>query len=89
MHGAGEFFTRGRWVLPILLGAGCVFFLLLAEFLWINFRAGDFAFPFGLWIKIGMSTLLTTLVMPLYLLAIDRSLRSHGLLGGETGFGSR
>lgn len=89
MHGAGEFFTRGRWVLPILLGAGCVFFLLLAEFLWINFRAGDFSFSIGLWIKIGMSTLLTTLVMPLYLFALDRSLRSQGLLGGEAGLGSR
>lgn len=89
MHGAGDFFVRRKWVFPILLGGACVFFLLLAEYLWINFRAGDFTFPSGLWIKIGMSTLLTTLIMPVYLLVLDRSMRSHGLLGGEAGFGSR
>jgi hypothetical protein len=89
MHGAGDFFARGRWVFPILLGGGCVFSLLLAEYLWINFRAGDFSFPAGIWIKICMSALLTTFIMPVFLLALDRSMRSHGLLGTESGFGSR
>lgn len=90
MHGAGDFFLRRKWVFPILLGSVCVFFLLLAEYLWINFRAGDFSFPVGIWIKLCMSTLLTTLIMPVFLLALDRSMRSQGLLGTESGFfGSR
>ena len=89
MHGSGDFFIRRKWVFPILLGAACIFFLLLAEFLWINFRAGDFSFPAGIWIKISMSTLLTTLLMPVFLLVLDRSMRSHGLLEEESGFGSR
>jgi hypothetical protein len=89
MHGSGDFFLRRKWVFPILLGGVCVFFLLLAEYLWINFRAGDFGFPAGIWIKLCMSSLLTTLIMPVFLLVLDRSMRSHGLLDVEPGFGPR
>lgn len=85
MHGSRDFFTRGKWILPILLGGACVFFLLLAEYFWINFRAGDFHFPQGFWIKTCMSTLLTTILLPAYLLAIHRFLRTEGA-AGETSF---
>lgn len=89
MHGARELYLRGRWVGPTLLSGACVFFLLLTEYLWINFRAGDFSFPGGFWIKIGMSSLLTTVCFPVFLLLADRSLRAHGGLIRERGFGSR
>lgn len=89
MHGSRDLFVRGKWVLPILLGGACVFVLLLAEYFWINFRAGDFHFPAGFWIKTIMSSLMTTILLPAYFLVIHRCLRSEGMAGEFRQFGPR
>ncbi len=64
MQGIRPMFRRGRWELPVIMTGFATFFLLLFQWLLINFRRGEFIFPKELWYNIGTSALLSMLISP-------------------------
>jgi hypothetical protein len=72
MQGVRPLYRRGRWELPTVLVGLAVFFLLLFEYLFINFRRGDFYFPQEVWEKIIASALPSMAIAPLVFLLLSR-----------------
>jgi hypothetical protein len=78
VHGLRPLFQEGvRW--PVVLAAGVATLLALTlEFLWINFRAGDFSFPPGFGMKVIVSALLGALAAAAILPLLLRAMRACG-----------
>ncbi len=78
MQGVRPLFRRGRWELPSIMIGVATLLLLLFEYLFINFRRGDFYFPAEVWHKILSSSLFSILVAPLFFLMLYRLARRSG-----------
>ena len=78
MQGVRPLFRRGRWELPSIMIGFATLLLLLFEYLFINFRRGEFFFPVEVWHKILSSALLSMLVAPLVFLLLYRLAASAG-----------
>jgi hypothetical protein len=78
MQGVRPLFRRGRWELPSVMIGFATLLLLLFEYLFINFRRGDFYFPAEIWHKIVSSALLSMLVAPLVFLLLYRLAAGSG-----------
>ena len=78
MQGVRPLFRRGRWELPSIMIGVATLMLLLFEYLFINFRRGDFYFPAEVWHKILSSSLFSILVAPLFFLMLYRLARRSG-----------
>ncbi|MFV1995321.1 MAG: hypothetical protein ACC661_07775 [Verrucomicrobiales bacterium] len=78
MQGVRPLFRRGRWELPsVMIGVATVM-LMLFEYLFINFRRGDFYFPAEFWHKVISSALLSMLAAPLVFLLLYRVAKLSG-----------
>lgn len=65
MQGVRPMFRKGRWEVPLVF-SGVVFFLyLFTSYLVINLRQGDFYFPQALWLKLGLTTMMSVLAAPM------------------------
>ena len=64
MSGFRPMFQRGRWEIHCLVSGFFTAFILLAEYLMITFRRGDFIFPKLIWWRIGGSGLAAALLAP-------------------------
>lgn len=78
MQGVRPLFRRGRWELPSVMIGFATLLLLLFEYLFINFRRGDFYFPVEVWHKILSSATLSMLIAPLVFLLLYRLADSSG-----------
>lgn len=78
VNGLRPFFREQRWVLVSLAAPVAVFLFLLFDYLWINFRAGEFAFPPGLWAKLFFTSFYTGLAAAFFLFLLVRGLRATG-----------
>lgn len=72
MQGVRPLFFQGRWETPLLFSGFTFFLYLLFSYLAINLRQGDIHFPQGLWLKIGLTTLMTTLFSPMFFYLLYR-----------------
>ncbi|MEM0896265.1 MAG: hypothetical protein AAGJ79_05205 [Verrucomicrobiota bacterium] len=70
MQGIRPMFRRGRWELPVLMVGIATMSYLVVEFLFLNFRRGEFYFPKEIWYKIWTSALLSVLVAPFFFLGL-------------------
>lgn len=64
MQGIRPMFRRGRWELPVLMVGIATMSHLIVEYLFINFKRGEFYFPKEVWYRIWTSALLSVLVAP-------------------------
>ncbi len=72
MQGVRPLFRRGRWELPSIMIGVSTLLLLFFEYIFINFRRGDFYFPVEIWHKILSSSLFSILIAPLAFLMLYR-----------------
>ena len=70
-NGAYGLVIQGKRLMPVMLAGACIFVFLVSEYLWINFRAGDFQFPVGFWVKTAGTAVLTCAVVPVFLSALS------------------
>ncbi|MEM7147709.1 MAG: hypothetical protein AAF591_21580 [Verrucomicrobiota bacterium] len=78
MQGVRPLYMKGRWELPTVMVGAVTFLLLLFEYLFINFRRGDFYFPQEVWEKIIASALPSMAIAPLVFLILSRLARWAG-----------
>ena len=78
MQGVRPLFRRGRWELPSIMIGVATLLLLFFEYIFINFRRGDFYFPVEVWHKILSSSLFSILIAPLVFLMLYRLARRSG-----------
>lgn len=74
MSGFRPLFRRGRWEVHCLMSGLLTAVIVLAEYLMITFRRGDFLFPAEVWLRLAGTALGVTLVAPVVFLALDRVL---------------
>ncbi|MEM8954859.1 MAG: hypothetical protein AAGD22_11965 [Verrucomicrobiota bacterium] len=85
MQGVRPLYLKGRWELPTVMVGVVTFFLLLFEYLFINFRRGDFYFPQAVWEKIIASALPSMAIAPLVFLMLSRLARWAGYRNRDEG----
>lgn len=78
MQGVRPLYRRGRWEFPSIMIGVATFLLLFFEYLFINFRRGEFYFPAAVWHKILSSSLFSILVAPLVFLLLYHLARRAG-----------
>jgi hypothetical protein len=64
MHGLRPLFIRGRWEVHCLLTGLCTSAIILAQYLMITFRRGNFLFTKEVWWQIGVPGLIAMLMAP-------------------------
>ncbi|QQL43748.1 hypothetical protein [Sulfuriroseicoccus oceanibius] len=64
MQGVRPFFVRGRWDVPVMVVGAGVFLFLFLEFLVLSLTRANVEFPFSLWIKISVSTMMSMVLAP-------------------------
>jgi hypothetical protein len=64
MHGLRPLFIRGRWEVHSVLTGICTSAILLAQYLMITFRRGNFLFTREIWWQIGGPGLIAMLMAP-------------------------
>ncbi len=72
MQGIRPLFRRGRWELPSIMIGIATLLMLVFEYLFINFRRGDFYFPVEVWHKTSSSALFSVLIAPFIFLLLYR-----------------
>jgi hypothetical protein len=72
MQGVRPLFRRGKWGLPVLMSGFLILFMLVFEFLLINFKRGHFSFPPEIVVKIVVSALLSVSIAPLLMYMLHR-----------------
>jgi len=78
MQGIRPLFRRGRWELPVLMCGVGITLLLTLEHLWFCFLRGQFFFPEEMWLHIGTTTLLSTMISPVIFLFVHHLSRLAG-----------
>ncbi len=79
MHGVQPLYSRNKMVFPIILTGVGVFLFRLMDFLFLNFKRGNFQFPEPIFREICTTALITTLVSPLVFFVLYWLSRSlHG-----------
>jgi hypothetical protein len=66
MHGLRPLFIRGRWEVHSVLTGMCTSAILLAQYLMITFRRGNFLFTREIWWQIGWPGLIAMLMAPVF-----------------------
>jgi hypothetical protein len=66
MHGLRPLFIRGRWEVHSVLTGMCTSAILLAQYLMITFRRGNFLFTREIWWQIGGPGLIAMLMAPVF-----------------------
>ena len=64
MHGLRPLFIRGRWEVHCLLTGVCTSAIILAQYLMITFRRGNFMFTKEVWWQVGGPGLMAMLMAP-------------------------
>lgn len=72
MNGFRPLFQRGRWEIHCLVSGVCTSIIVLAEYLMITFRRGEFAFPADVWWRVGGSGLVAVLLSPIVFFTLNR-----------------
>ena len=78
VHGVRPLFSRGHWVLPILMVGLAVLIQLICEYLLMNFQRGRFQFSGEVWFKMVLTSFTAMVLAPLLLLIISKVAKKSG-----------
>ncbi len=78
MSGFRPLFQRGRWEIHCLLSGVCTALIVLAEYVMITFRRGDFAFSQEIWWRIGGPGVVALLLSPVVFFLLHLAARAVG-----------
>lgn len=87
MQGLRPWFLKGRWEIHCLASGFATSFILMAEYLMINFRRTGFEFAPEVWWRIGGPGLVALLLAPVFYLGIRMLENSFGIRRIEMGRG--